>query len=155
MGHQTVVLVFCFDIHAREARWLPCQPHGASRDPRPSGTMSEAEGEWEDMMHRQDTLTAQASETSQASLVRGPPDTVPEPKRYGTSPPKGTQLATMAHFFGPVGATATGAGRGLVTRTRHLFAPRTQTRISRALCQYTTHSDHEPRHRESFALIDC
>ena len=83
--------------------------------------MSEAEGEWADLMHTQETSTVQVSKTSQASPVAGPPDTVPETKRYRTSPAKGTKLATMAHFFGPVGSSATGAGRGLVTRTRNLY----------------------------------
>ena len=84
--------------------------------------MSEAEGEWADLMHTQETLTAQASETSQASPVAGPPDTVPETKRYRTSPVKGTKLATMAHFFCPAEGASRGAGTGLVTRRTNLYS---------------------------------
>ena len=35
--------------------------------------------------------------------------------------PFDTEHPTMAHFFGPVGSSATGAGRGLVTRTKNLY----------------------------------
>ena len=84
--------------------------------------MSEAEGEWADVLHEsaREAATAQAS----SKLVSGsePAVTLPQRTRYTTSPSKGNTLATMARFFGPVGSAASGAGKALVTRTTKFMA---------------------------------
>jgi len=46
---------------------------------------------------------------------------LPQQTRYAVSPQKGSTAVTMAHFFGPVGSTASGAGKGLVTRTKNSY----------------------------------
>jgi len=40
---------------------------------------------------------------------------LPQHTRYAVSPQKGSKALMMPHFCGPVGSTASGAGKGLVT----------------------------------------
>jgi len=53
--------------------------------------------------------------------VPEPGVTLPQQTRYAVSPQKGSKAVTMPHFFGPVGSTASGAGKGLVTRIKKSY----------------------------------
>ena len=77
-------------------------------------TMSEAEGEWADLLHES------VLEASRA-LSPAKPASVPEPTVTSTQRTRCATSPTMAHFFGPVGSTASGAGKGLVTLKTKLY----------------------------------
>ena len=83
--------------------------------------MSETEDEWANLLHESAREVATAQDSAKPVSVSEPAVTLPQRTRYATSLPKGNTLATMAHFFGPVGSAASGAGKGLVTRTTNFL----------------------------------
>jgi len=90
-------------------------PAAGSPSGRANVTVSEAEGGWSDLLH-ETALEASSSEVSaKPASVPEPGVTLHQQTRYAVSPQKGRKEVTMAHFFGPVRSTASGAGKGLVT----------------------------------------
>mmetsp|Transcript_41603 Transcript_41603/g.61184 ORF Transcript_41603/g.61184 Transcript_41603/m.61184 type:complete len:133 (-) Transcript_41603:750-1148(-) len=92
--------------------------------------MSEAEGGWADLLH-ESALEASSSQTSaKPASVPEPGVTLPQQTRYAVSPQKGSKAVTMVHFFGPVGSTASGAGKGLVTCIKKSYVQMEGTRCN-------------------------
>ena len=65
--------------------------------------------------------TSTAQDSTKPVSVSEPTVTLPQRTQYATSPPKGNTLASMTHFFGPVGSVASGAGKDLVTHTTNFL----------------------------------
>jgi len=60
-------------------------------------------------------MASSSQASAKPASVPEPGVTLPQQTWYAVSPQKGIKAVTMAHFFGPVGSTASGAGKGLVT----------------------------------------
>ena len=86
-------------------------PAAGSPSGRANVNISEAEGGW----LYETALEASSSEASAKPVsVPEPGVTLPQRTRYAVSPQKGSKAVTMAHFFGQVGSTSSGAAKGLV-----------------------------------------
>ena len=74
-----------------------------------------------DLLH-ETALEASSSQASEKpASVPEPGVTLPQQTRYTVSPQKGSTAVTVPHFFGPVGSTASGAEKGLVTRIKKSY----------------------------------
>jgi len=96
-------------------------PAAGSPSVRANVSMSEAEGGWSDLLHESALEASSSQASANPASVPEPGVTLPQQTRYAVSPQKGSTAVTMAHFFGPVGSTASGAGKGLVTRTKNSY----------------------------------
>jgi hypothetical protein len=83
--------------------------------------MSEAEGEWADLDLLHESALAAVTAQASAKPASVPKPAVTLPQRRRTSPHKGSKAVTIAHFFGPAGSETSGAGKGLVTRTKEAY----------------------------------